>query len=924
MADGNPIIDLYRSMAKSSDPEVKNFAVRTSFNDFSNKLINDKSFRDELYYGLSNRGLTDLDPVRWEQSLGLYKGESPLQYMAGDSQMREQESAEPLQEVAEEGPKPEEDKSWLQKGADMAIGAVNFAKDLWQGLGTASLQADVINELTKNVGTIDQAFFDSGKNPNLIDFNAVADLNRKIRERGETATEKEFYDSSTRDTSSWVKMLALAGAQSYATLVKSGWGTILGSGAAGAGGGALAGGGVLSLPGAIAAGSTGLSVGTAKAAADMEYMLSIMDGLNERKIDITDPNALRKAWGNKKLMDPIRAEALEGTAIVMGADLLGVAALKRMAKARKIAETAKKIANPSWKKSAFSKVKDKIVDVAIEGTAGSSGELTKKLATKEGPLTEKDYLEVAIEGGAEIPIIGTIANPITSRGEKFINNQLDKLINPSASATPPTAAAQPAPEATAPTGNAAAARGTEETGVTQEEFDDFVQNNKISEGRAFAVAEDAQLAMTNPKHMEDLMSRDPLYAGMVEKFIEKSIGQAEVETLTETAYEDVGRLYGMTREELMNAVNQDHPSYNKEIADTFNNTFNRLFQSYREANDSKDISGVSGQVREGQESQQAQPQQGGGAQETGGGGVLQAPQGTVAQVGQVVQIDGKRYYVKDEGGGKLVVETDEGKIYEIPSDNPTIESIGATLLREAQPDKNYGIQVNNNDTATINGEKYTILRDNKGNVIGARNQRRSNVTLNKAEVLGELQRQLSDPKLRQLTTVAVQQPLTQINEPVQPEGAAPVAEPAQPQPVSPEMAGQPVQEGGEAAGVMQPGTEAGAQAVGAPVSGITEAAPQIEQAPVAPVPAAPQIEQAPGAPAPAAPAPAAPEALPSFEEYDSNFKGEGLKRGQRMQNKQEFSNKYGAEVYEGMRKINDNFTRITDALIKEGRLNKKC
>jgi hypothetical protein len=64
--------------------------------------------------------------------------------------------------------------------------------------------------------------------------------------------------------------------------------------------------------------------------------------------------------------------------------------------------------------------------------------------------------------------------------------------------------------------------------------------------------------------------------------------------------------------------------------------------------------------------------------------------------------------------------------------------------------------------------------------------------------------------------------------------------------------------------------------------------------------------------------------LPSFEEYDSNFKGEGLKRGQRMQNKQEFSNKYGAEVYEGMRKINDNFTRITDALIKEGRLNKKC
>jgi hypothetical protein len=887
--DGNPIIDLYRSMIKSSDPEVKSYATKMGYKDFSNKITNDKEFRDQIYYGLTERGLTNLEPARWEQSLGLYKGETPFQYMEGDAA---QKVAEAKSGIIGEEVAPEEDKGFLEQGYDAAVGAVNYAKDVWKGLGTASLQGDVINELTKNVGTVDQAFFNSGKNPNLIDFDKVAALNKQIRDRGQTETEKEFYNDETRGGSSWLKMLILAGAQSYTTLVKSGWEEMLGGGGAGAVGGAVAGGGALSLPAAVGGFGTGLSLGTGKAAADMEYMMSIMDGLNEKGVDITDPNALRKAWGNRKLMDPIRADALKGAAIVMTADALGVGVLKKLQRARKAAEIAKKATIPGWKKSIFSKAKDQMVNVAVEGTAGSSGELTKKLATKEGPLTTQDWLEVGVEGGAEIPIIGTIANPITAPLEEYVNKKIEGALTPK---TPEAAPAEAAP--TAP------ARGTVESGVTQEEFDDFIQNNKISEGRATAVAEDAQLAMQDAKHMEQLMAADPLYAGMVEKFIEKGLDQKEVETFTQVAYQDTADFYGISLEDVMNAVNEDHPSYNKEIADTFNNTFNKLFQSYKEANDSQDITGVSGQVGGGQESQQAESQQGGGTQETGGGGVLQAPgEGTVAQVGQVVQIDGKRYYVKDEGGGKLVVETDEGKIYEIPQDNPTIESIGATLLREAQKDKNYQIKVDNDNTATINGEKYTIVRDKQGNIIAAKNQRRGNVSLNKAEVITELSRQLSDPNLRQATTVSVQQPLTQVNETVQPEGAAPVAAADQSKPASTEVAGQTAPAGGQAEGVVQPGTQAPASPVGAPVSGVS---PE-----TAPAPAAPSAEGAP--------------ALPSFEEYDSNFKGEGLRKGQRMQNKENFSSTYGAEVYEGMRKINDNFTRITDALIKDGRLGKKC
>jgi hypothetical protein len=492
------------------------------------------------------------------------------------------------------------------------------------------------------------------------------------------------------------------------------------------------------------------------------------------------------------------------------------------------------------------------------------------------------------------------------------------------------------------------------------------------------VAEDAQKAMQDPKYMEQLMVDDPLYAGMVERFIDKGLGQAEIDTFTQAAYLETADFFNMSMEDLKNALTEGNPSYNPKIAEKFNETFNSLFQKYKQATNTPDDTAATDEVVA---DQTAQP--------TGGGEVVTAPgtaaQGTTAQVGQVVQIDGKRYYVKDEGGGKLVVETEEGKIYEIPQDNPTIESIGATLLREAQPDKNYGIQVDNNNTATINGEKYVIIRDKQGNITAAKNQRRGNVSLNKPEVLAEISRQLADPNLRQLTTVSVQQPLTQVNETVQPEGTAGTTTAAQPQPTSTEMAGQAIPEGGQTEGLVQPGTEATASPVGAPVSGVEaqntytrdsmkgvsdgtgsqlEGNQQLEpdkvvqnlrvgdevtffaererkgvwngkaiievgtnnpygimgilSDPNAYIRNDTKIAEQ------SKPSTKSAPTLPSFKEYDSNFKGEGLKKGQRMQNKDNFSNTYGAEVYEGMRKINDNFTRITDALIKENRLDKKC
>jgi hypothetical protein len=127
---------------------------------------------------------------------------------------------------------------------------------------------------------------------------------------------------------------------------------------------------------------------------------------------------------------------------------------------------------------------------------------------------------------------------------------------------------------------------------------------------------------------------------------------------------------------------------------------------------------------------------------------------------------------------------------------------------------------------------------------------------------------------------------------VQPTGTTGTTVAAQPGPVSTEVAGQTTETGDQGTATVQSGTEATTDVVGEAVS---EVAPE-------------QTERA----------------MPSIEEYDRMFKAEGLKKGDRSKNKTEFSAQHGPEVYEGMRKLNDNFTRITNALEKEGRLQKKC
>ena len=738
--------------------------------------------------------------------------------------------------------------------------------------------------MSKNASAVDQAFFDVGKNPNLMDFDEIARINKEIEDYGESELGARFYDSNKREKKDWAKMIIPSIIGSMATLARSGWDEIGASGVVGGVTGLVS--GLVSGPGAVATGAAGLGLGvqagTAAAAAEMEYMLSIMDELKEKGVDITNPDALRKAWSNKGLMQSIRSNSLKRTGVVLAADLVGGVGGQAVNVYRKTRRVALKALRPGYKVSKFAKAKDEIIETAIEGTAGMTGETGAILATK-GKITAEDVPGIVMEGLGEAPAISMIGSPITKPLGRYAQQKLTDFANRNA---PPAAI----PPAGVPP--VAADRGSEAVAVTQEEFDDFTLNNRISEARAAGVADDAQLALQDGTHMEKLMQLDPLYAGMVEKFIEKGIAQQEVATFSEAARLSIADKYNLTDEEFLAATTDGSPSFNKEIADAYNLEFSRLYESYK----ADDQTGTTTTTTTTNQTAPA----GQTAQVAPVAPVVQADplapaeetpvQGTRAEVGQVVQIDGKRYYVKDEGGGKLVVETEDGKILEIPSNNPTIESIGATLLREAQKDKNYAIQVDNDNTATINGEKYTITRDKQGNVIGAQNQRRGNVSLTKPEVLGELQRQLGNPELRQPTTVSVQQPLTQVNETVQPTGTTGTTVAAQSESAPTEVAGETTATGDQTTEPVQPGTETATETVGETVSGVNETE----------------------------------RAMPSIEEYDKMFKAEGLKKGDRSKNKAEFSAQHGPEVYEAMRKLNDNFTRITNALEKDGRLQKKC
>jgi len=273
-----------------------------------------------------------------------------------------------------------------------------------------------------------------------------------------------------------------------------------------------------------------------------------------------------------------------------------------------------------------------VVD-ATDITAGAGGEALAQYET-EGKI---DWKEVAVEGFAEGGYIKAL------RALADIGNKKQQLKGLPAYKEP---GKLPSPE-----------EEDEFVAVTQEEFDNYKKGN-ISPERAAGIKDDVDIAFKDPSHIEKLKAGDALYSEMVKDAFDKHIAALENQKLYNIAVGDIAELNGITEEEVKAAIKPNSESFNQKIADDFKNSYNVLQQQYKEKvkNDSQNAAGVSGEGGVGQESQQAQSQQGASEEEVGNGRVFQKAlaEDRIAEIDDMLLDDSN--YLQESGMNLLTDE----------------------------------------------------------------------------------------------------------------------------------------------------------------------------------------------------------------------------------------------------------------------------
>ena len=227
-----------------------------------------------------------------------------------------------------------------------------------------------------------------------IDFDAMAKANKVVRDMGATDTELDFAQSDGiwDDISDWMKMVLPVAIESTATLASSGLEEI-GTGAAT--GAAI--GSVVPGAGTMAGAATGAMGGVSTAGYNMELYASILDGLDEKGVDVTNPAALKKAFSDKELIGPILKRANTRAAIIGVVDLVGGEMIGHTGRMLKNAEKAGKMSK-GMGRLIRGVERTRGLDEAITGSAG-------ELAAQVGSGQEVNWQDVGLEGAGGAPIV---------------------------------------------------------------------------------------------------------------------------------------------------------------------------------------------------------------------------------------------------------------------------------------------------------------------------------------------------------------------------------------------------------------------------------------------------------------------------------------------------------------------------------------
>jgi len=973
-------LDLYNKILSLKDPNFSDPIKKLGFKEFDNLMSKSEDFQTAILTDLTKRQIPGITQESFYNN-----------YVEGKSANVIEDFARP-EPVA---PPTKEDESFTGQISNLWKNVKSYVSDI----SKSEQRGERMGLATKEAGLLKAGVNEAITGTENIDFATIANHLKEIDKIGSTATEEDFKtNSGVVDTiTDWVKLVPLATIESFSNIYYGGKEKMAALGAIGAGIGSV-------IPGAgtLAGGGQGVRAASIAQGYEMEFFATVIDELTEKgKLDTKKSTKeieqqLKSAFADKALIEPIFKKGHERATIITGVDyfLAGGAgnigktvgklakirvpsSLKKTTMGQILGATAESIVT-SLPARTGSKVLKSVINSTPVKLAAEIGKKTEKAAdvfskTKLGKISEKIGAKDMIGAGA-----GEASAQYYTEGK--INTQAVLMeIFPESNYISGLRAlgSMGAKKAVSPSGKTTIEPKTESEDtyelVSDDEFERFKKGD-IDPDRARALLDDTDIALKDPTHIEKLKTEgwDPKYIEMLEYVHDKAIIAQEKESVRKIAVKDIAERFNISEEEVLDKANPKSENHDPKILEAFANTFSNLENQYKkttEADDSQDQTGVSGEVGGGQESQQAQPVEGGGTQEAGDGGVLQAQKQEALD--RIDNLLSQHQQAKNENGTgtldeqtlnelslqKDQLEQDLGLIAPAaavegaaPAEGETaaapVEGAAAPVT-EGAPAEEVIAESEGSTTDFIpgkkvlyNGETYEVIDEGAGKISLSNNDRIVEVpkgaTLssmgasikrakqynvkpvnkNKVSINGEMHNIIRDAAgaitgLKNATrkiTITAGDVLSAVEQQQQQGNAAKpiIVGTNQPSDVS-------NQQTGAAAATAAP-----SQPITEPMAG--KPATQAGAAESTSKPAAEGTEEAMGETLPEGGGIAPIENLPSFSTYDGIFK----KPSKVSEAKNNFIGQNTKEVYDAMNKISTNFTKIIKELEQSGRLTKKC
>lgn len=253
-----------------------------------------------------------------------------------------------------------------------------------------------------------------GRVPTPEDLSLASDINYQMQRIPQSDAQKEYEKSGFgvfKNPLLGAQFLTETIASSLAALYESAKRTVPTAVATGAGAGAFFG-GVGALPGA----GLGMSAGLSVAGLNLSTSGDIMQSLRDSGVDITDKDALIKAFSDENKMSEIRTKALKYGVPIMAFDMAS-------------AGIAGKLIGGTAGKSVAIKIAAGLGEAGTQSVFGSAGELAGQVASGK----KVDWNEVALEGIASLAtdapdvLRGALKRDKASSSNKNISTQINKL-----------------------------------------------------------------------------------------------------------------------------------------------------------------------------------------------------------------------------------------------------------------------------------------------------------------------------------------------------------------------------------------------------------------------------------------------------------------------------------------------------------------